>query len=383
MNGKIPSRLAWSLAAVGLAVAVGCAPAAPAPTATPAAKPTAQEKPVAPATPAPKPPEKAISPSPVPGASKLKVGNLSLTGEGGVYVAMEKGYFKEENLEVELVPFRTGAEQVAALAGGELDVGYLSPDAGLFNAMLRGIALKIVMSSGMGAKGGQKAAAVVQRKDLFDAGTVKSPADLKGRTVAITGEADASAIGVATALARGGLTFKDVKLVTMGFPDIMAAFGNKAIDAGWEVEPFLTMGREQGFFVPWIYLGDLRPLHDSVVYAYSAKFAAGNPGAARGFAVALLKGNRDYNEAFFGSGKGKAEVIAALVKQTSVKDPAMYEKMGLAGAQPNGAVSIKSLLEDIDWYVANGQMKEKASIETFVDTQYVEYALSKLGKVPE
>src|SRR5207237_8410593 len=74
----------------------------------------------------------------------LKYGTAGLIGEAGVFDAIDKGYFREEGLEVELIPFRVSAEMTAPLATGEVAFGSMGLDASLFNAVERGIPLKIV-----------------------------------------------------------------------------------------------------------------------------------------------------------------------------------------------------------------------------------------------
>ena len=43
-------------------------------------------------------------------------------------------------------------------------------------------------------------------------------------------------------LSQGGLTFDDVSRVNLSLADIVAAFGSKRIEAGWEVEPLISAG---------------------------------------------------------------------------------------------------------------------------------------------
>ena len=48
-----------------------------------------------------------------------------ITGVGGLLNAIDNGYFDEENLEVELIQFTSGATELQAMASGEIDIGYL------------------------------------------------------------------------------------------------------------------------------------------------------------------------------------------------------------------------------------------------------------------
>ncbi|MBI2954510.1 MAG: hypothetical protein HYY30_09365 [Chloroflexi bacterium] len=103
------------------------------------------------------------------------------------------------------------------------------------------------------------------------------------------------------------------------------------------------------------------------------------PEAARGFIVGYIKGARDYNDAF-GKNKGKAEVIKILTQATAIKDPTIWDKAISAGINPNGYLNAESLMNQVDWLLKNGQITMKPKPEDFIDNQYVDYAISVLGR---
>lgn len=55
-----------------------------------------------------------------------------ITGVGGLLNAIDNGYFDEEGLEVELVQFTSGATELAAMASGQINIGYLGVGAHVF-----------------------------------------------------------------------------------------------------------------------------------------------------------------------------------------------------------------------------------------------------------
>src|SRR5688572_30265826 len=75
----------------------------------------------------------------------VRAGELGISADGPVYIAIEKGYFKAEGIEVKLERFAGGAQAMAPLSSGQLDV---TPSSGvapsLFNAFARGLPLRIV-----------------------------------------------------------------------------------------------------------------------------------------------------------------------------------------------------------------------------------------------
>ena len=92
--------------------------------------------------------------------------------ESGRYIAEERGYFREEGLQVESTPFDGAARMTPALASGQLDVGAGGVSASLFNAIGRGVPIKIVgprarHERGASATAGGAAAARSARRTLL------------------------------------------------------------------------------------------------------------------------------------------------------------------------------------------------------------------------
>lgn len=362
-----------------------CAPAA-VPTPTPTAKPAAVAATPAPAatsTPAPKPtPTPAATPTPV--AEKplsppvaVKVGVLRAATEAPIFIAVEKGFFSAEGLNVELLDFAGGAEMVASLASGEIDVGGGSSSAGLINAIQRALDMKIVADRGKATKGFGIGALAV-RKDLVESGAYKGYSDLKGKTVAGNVPASSAEFLVHQALKQGNLKPEDVNYVTMPFPNIPAAFANKSVDAAIFPEPFLTTAIERGFALRVKTFDEIYPDYQVSILMYSPKFSGQKTEAARRFAVGYLKGIRAYKDAFE-KNQGKGEVISVITKYTTLKDPALVERILPAGFDGDGRVSIKSLDDEQDWYLQRGYIKEKIDYKKAVDYQFIEYALKRLG----
>src|SRR5215211_5509999 len=88
------------------------APTAAIPVSTQAAPASTQAAPTTPSASASRPAQ--LSPPVV-----LKVGALRSGSELGIMIALERGYFIEEGLEVQIVDFTTGAAMVPPLAVGE------------------------------------------------------------------------------------------------------------------------------------------------------------------------------------------------------------------------------------------------------------------------
>src|SRR5262249_31966082 len=136
-----------------LALVAGCASAGATPTAKPPAAPAAPasgsaSQPAAPAvsSPAAAQPAPAAAVQPLSPPVQVRVGAIGLGGEIGMYVAQERGYFQDEGLEVEFVPFRSAADALPALASGEVALSGGAPDPSAFNAARRDVGVKMISS---------------------------------------------------------------------------------------------------------------------------------------------------------------------------------------------------------------------------------------------
>src|SRR5689334_5315931 len=101
----------------------------------------------------------------------VKFADLPATSNAGVYIALDRGYFREEGLDVTLENFSSCEAAIPPLATNQLDVAGCGVNAGMFSAIGRGLPLKFV--SGVSRNGDYSSSALVVRKELIDSGRVK------------------------------------------------------------------------------------------------------------------------------------------------------------------------------------------------------------------
>jgi len=133
------------LPALLIALLAACAPAPTAPTPAPAAPPTTAPATAGQAAPTP---AAGAKPTPLNPPVTVKMGDPVFNPMAPVYIALDRGYFSEEGLDVQLVPFAADvAGEVSQVALGQLQFGMAGPDPGLFNAMERGVEIRLLASS--------------------------------------------------------------------------------------------------------------------------------------------------------------------------------------------------------------------------------------------
>jgi ABC-type nitrate/sulfonate/bicarbonate transport system substrate-binding protein len=306
----------------------------------------------------------------------VRAGDLRLPSDAYTYMGIEKGYFQEQGIEVALEQFDTAARMIAPMGAGQLDVGRGTNSAGLFNAIARGVPIKIVANLARVIPGINNYALVI-RSDL--SGEIRSYADLRGRTLAYNGQGTGNEVDVDRVMQKANLTIDDAEAVPMPFPDMVPALGNGAIDAALLVEPFITLGLQRGVLARWRDGSDFALGHELSMLMYAPGFAQERPEVARRYMAAYLRGLRDYYEAFFGGKRNQDEVIGVLTKYTNIKDPNLYKQMAPHGVDPNGRVNVESLKADQEWFLARGQQQARVDMDQAVDHEYVNAALERLG----
>jgi len=319
-----------------------------------------------------------------PGAPAARAGTpirFADTGVGanaGIYVALKRGYFAEAGLEVTLVPFDTADRIIPALATDQVDVAGAGIGAGLFNAIARGIPVKIVAGQVVDEPGYYGAGLLI-RKDLFDTGRVRDYADLRGLRFGLPSLSSSLGANFARLLALGHLTAGDIEVTELPPPELAAAMTNGAVDAALIQEPFSTRLVQTGAGVRWKSVGDINPHHQATVLLYAPGFPQRDPDAATRFLVAYLRGIRDYLAAMIDGGD-PIPIREILAEYTAVKDLDLYATLAPNVYSPTGHPNPASLEADQELWVARGQIAQRADLAVAIDTQYLEGALRLLGE---
>ena len=315
-------------------------------------------------------------------ADQVKIGISRTLSDAGYYVADAKGFFRDEGMDVSITGFNSAAQMIAPLGTGELDVGGGTVSAGFYNAVGRGILMKIVADQAS-IKPGYGYSSLMVRKDLVDSGRYKSFADLKGMKVAIGAPGTGTASALNEALKKGGLKYSDVEVVYIGFPEHLPTYKNKGIDASITNEPTMTRAIEDGVAVRVAGNDVTYPDQQTAVTFFSDHFIKNRRDVAERFMRAYLRGVRMYNDALKDgrlAGPKANEVIPILVKYTTIKDESMFRRMVPSYCNPDGEVNVASLKKDLEFFRELGLIEKKdASVEGVVDNSFARAAVAKLG----
>jgi hypothetical protein len=109
---------------------------------------------------------------------RVKVTDNQVTSMVAIYLAYDRGYFTDEGLDVDLQVSNDRSQDVALLATNQVQFIVSLPDPVLFNAIARGIDIRVLASATVNGPTDRPATFLV-RSDLLDSGQFKCPSDAR------------------------------------------------------------------------------------------------------------------------------------------------------------------------------------------------------------
>jgi ABC-type nitrate/sulfonate/bicarbonate transport system substrate-binding protein len=183
--------------------------------------------------------------NPVPAAERVTIATPSRgLFEFPVVVAMRKGFYKDEGIEVDKIQMQPAIGVKALMSG---DVDYLLAWGSALRAAVSGVPIKAVLGFA-----GRPLHVLIARPEI------KSPKDLKGKIIGV--DSVAGTVDYLSRVAARHFGFepdKDIKIIVTGeSPTRLAALRAGAIDATPIDVAFAVKAEDEGF-KRLVYLGDL------------------------------------------------------------------------------------------------------------------------------
>jgi NitT/TauT family transport system substrate-binding protein len=175
------------------------------------------------------------------GAEPVTINLISLPSDtaGEVYYAQELGYFKDAGLDVHITDMTSSPAIISAVASGAADVGFSVVGTAAL-ARQRGIPVRFVAAGALYIAS-NPTAQLIGAKDT----TIRTAADLSGKTVAVTGIADLTYYGTRAWIDKNGGDAASVKFIELSFPEMTAAVVQHRVDAAMIAQPFLAAALPQ------------------------------------------------------------------------------------------------------------------------------------------
>jgi NitT/TauT family transport system substrate-binding protein len=213
----------------------------------------------------------------------LTINTLPIANGFPLDLGIQKGFFSAQGITITKRLLQSGNDIVLQLENNSGEIGYV----GWVPAMIartQGIKLTAVAASDVE---GTNEADNWQNILVKDSSSIRAPADLAGKTIAVNALKGVGEVMIKAALQKRGVDPNSVRLVTMAFPTMPAALNNGQVDAIWTPEPFMSQALRAGARVvlaPGPVLGRFWPIG---VYVAREDWAQRNPELAAKFRTAM------------------------------------------------------------------------------------------------
>src|SRR5918996_2990098 len=218
--------------------------------------------------------------------AKGKLGYMKIVDNAAMFMAMEKGFFKAEGLELETVPMAGGALIVQGVTSGDLQIGWTNVIS-LYQAHVEGFDFKLIAGGATNVKDTNETHAL----DVLKTSPVVRAKDLEGKTIAVNTLNNIVHLMAMAWLDKNGANAGKVKFVEVPFPQMEPALAAGKVDAISVHEPFATAAVEKGgarmLGHPW---GEVLPKFLIASWFASDKWIQKNRTTIQAFVRAINRG---------------------------------------------------------------------------------------------
>ena len=304
----------------------------------------------------------------------VSIGVISLLSTTPIYIAQEKGYFRDAGLDVQVEPIASTGSSMPLLAQNKLQMLFGGLSAAYWNAI--GTDLPLTMT--FDGASSPSFSDLLIRTDL--ASTIKGPADLKGRTIGANAPGAIPIYQLAKMLESANLSLNDVTIKYIPMPQMGIALGNQALDAAEMSPPLDSLAIQQKVAVHLLNLDEIVRPQPVVLAAFTANtdWIKQDRAQAHRFFVALGRATRDFCQAYH-HGPNRDAVIDAMIKYKTVRDRELAESIPWTSRDVNGRLNIASVTDIQDVFFKEGLIKQKFPASRLADVSIAEEVAKELG----
>jgi len=316
--------------------------------------------------------------SPAGAADVLRIGLLHTLSPAPLYVAMERGYFRDEGLDASFRFFEAAQPIAAAAVAGDIDVGITALTGGFFSLAGRGT-LKVI-GGGLHEQQGYEGTAILVSRKAYDAG-LTSLARLGGHSFGITQFGSSFHYMIGRIAEREGFDLKSLTLRPLQqIGNMVAAVRTGQVDATMAIssmaKPLEASGEAR--IIGWA--GDVVPYQITAVFAPS-RMLTDRPDTLQRFARAYRRGVADYRDAFLrldAAGRpvrdAKSEaMIPLLQKYVYAGDPDGPRKIseGVGYYDEGARLDVQDVATQLRWFTDQGLVKARIDPADVIDTRFI------------
>src|SRR3954463_11907857 len=306
-------------------------------------------------------------------ALKAKVGVLRLSSSAPVFIAQDKGYFRDAGLDIELKFFDAAQPIAVATASGDIDFGVTAFTAGLYNLAGKG-ALKVI--GGMSReKPGYPLIGYFASNSAWAAG-LKTPRDLAGKRVAVTQTGSSFHYSLGLLADKYGFKLGEVKVLPL--QSLSNAAAALKSETGYAALLPVSTARKLmddggAKLLGWV--GDETPWQLGAVFA-SPKTLADRALVTK-FLSVLVRADREYHDVILAAMKDGTVPISERTKPL-LEIIAKYTNLPVeqvvgncAYIDPEGKLDVKNVDNQIKWLQEQGFADKGFDANAIIASEYV------------
>ncbi|MEO3754803.1 ABC transporter substrate-binding protein [Streptomyces sp. B6B3] len=288
------------------------------------------------------------------GTDVVRVGETDGMPAAFLRFGEEQGIFAEHGIRLEIDASAGGAAAVPALVGGNLDVAGSNVVSGLL-AGHQGLPVRIIAPGTFATEDPERdfSAVVVSEGSGID-----GPEDLAGASIAVNTLQNIGDISIVAALQEQGVDTSDIDFTEIGFPQMLPAVQSGRVDAAWVIEPFLSIGQQQGLRPVLRPYAEAREGLQVGCFLTTEDFLAENPEKAAAFREAVADVAAFVTE--------HPEEFRAALPELEEMDPALADAMVLPSYRDR--VDPDSLRFVADRMLASGFTDEEIDVDSLIAT---------------
>lgn len=218
-------------------------------------------------------------------ATRLRVSTIPIIDIAPLQVALAKGFFAAEGLEVDTTPIQGGAVGIPALAAGQVQIAFSNVISTILAAK-QGLGFEIVAAGSNTGDNPPDLAGLIAKKGT----ALKTGKDFEGKRIAVNTRNNIIWLYARAWVRVTGGNPDAVTYLEVPFPQMVDAVRGDRVDAAFAVEPFLSAGLASDLqVVGWPY-NTVQKGFPAAQYAASKTFIQQNPDVIERWVRAYNKG---------------------------------------------------------------------------------------------
>ena len=300
--------------------------------------------------------------------ARIRLGVLRLSSSAPVFIAQDKGYFRDAGLDVELKFFDAAQPVAVATASGDIDVGVTSLTAGLYNLAGKGV-LKVIGGVSH-EKAGFPLIGYFATAKAYAAG-LKMPKDLTGKRIAMTQVGSSFHYSLGLLADKYGLPLGGMRLLPMqSLSNVAASLRGETVDAALLPISAARKLLDDGSIKLLGWVGDETPWQVGAVFA-SPK-TLGNKALVAKFLAAIERADREYHDVIL---TAVTDGVAPINDKTRplLEIIAKYTNLPLeqvvgncAYIDADGRLDVKDLAHQIEWLQGQGFVDKGVTVDAII-----------------